>query len=266
MLTQNSAGFDRALDLMTEVGFRDVLQYDHIRKFGVNPDVDATPDEDIWDLGGQYVFPDDAGVAMTISSDSTDDDLGGSGAEGVDIIGLDANGLVKRVSAVMDGQTAVSIGVFSRVFRAVVTGTQANVGIVYIGSGTVTTGVPANKFAGILAAGIQTQMAIFTVPSNMVGLLVKWEASLQGVGTKSAVLQPYYRPSGGILAPKDNALLAQNGTTLIDRHYEIGDYLTSFTDVLLRANSASTDLVITGGFTILLKETSIPTSDPVKGF
>lgn len=258
--------YGRSFDLQREIGFRTVKRYDHIRKFGLNPDVDATPDEDIWDLGGAYVFPSDAGVAMTVSSSDANDDDGGTGAEGVDIIGLGADGTVKRVTAVMDGQTGVVIGTFSRVFRIIVTGTQTNAGIIYVGSGTVTTGVPANKFAAILAGNNQTHMAIFTIPSNMEGLLINWCASLQGVGTKSATIHPMYRCEGQLLVPKDHALLAQNGETNVVRPYTIGDYLPAFTDVLIRADSASADLVIVAGFEILLKQTTNPTSDPTKGF
>ncbi len=266
MIKQEYPGFARSLNIFSEIGFQNVLQYDHIRKFGLNPDTDASPDEDVWDLGGLYVFPDDADVAMTVSSSSTDDDDGGSGAENVSIIGLDADGLVKRVSAVMDGQIEVTIGVFSRVFRIKVMGTQINTGIIYVGSGTVTTGVPANKFAAVLAGIGQTQMAIFTVPSNMEGELVHWDGTLQGVGTKSAELSPMYREQGQLLLPKDNKHLAQNGATHTDNPYIIGDYLAPMTDVLIRANSADADLSVSAGFDIILKEITIPTSDPTKGF
>lgn len=258
--------YGRSFDLQREIGFRNVQRYDHIRKFGLNPDVDASPDEDIWDLGGSYTFPSDAGVAMTVSSSDVDDDEGDTGAEGVDIVGLDANGLIQRVSAVMNGQTGVAVGTFSRVFRIVVTGTQTNEGTIYVGSGTVTTGVPANKFAAILPGNNQTQMAIFTVPSNMEGLLIQWNGSLQGVGTKSAVLQPLYRLDGELFRPQDNELIAQNGNTFVVRPYTIGDYLPAFTDVKVRANSASADLVISAGFEILLRLITNPTSDPTKGF
>ena len=50
--------YGRSFDLLREVGFRDVLRYDHIRKFGTNPALSTSP-EDVWDQGGVYTFPSD---------------------------------------------------------------------------------------------------------------------------------------------------------------------------------------------------------------
>ena len=109
-------------------------------------------------------------------------------------------------------------------------------------------------------------MAVFTVPSNMCGQMVHWDATLQGVGTKSAVLTTKYREEGGLLLPKDNKHLAQNGATLTENDYIVGDYLAPMTDIVVSANSADADLAISAGFDIILKELTIPTSEPVKGF
>ncbi len=258
--------FNRAFDLLHEISFKDVLRYDHVRKFGTNPDVDATPDEDIWDQGGAYVSPSDTGEAMSVASSDINDANGGTGAESVIVIGLDANGLTQRITKTLNGRTAVALGTFSRVFRAFVLGSQINVGDIYVGNGTFTTGVPTNKFAKILIGNGQTQMAIFTVPSNMEGSLLEWNSSVHGVGTKSSEVTLMYRVSGGVLTVKDNILLAQNGRRYIERGYKVGDYLPAFTDVLVRANSNDADLIIHGGFTILLRELTIPSIPPVKGF
>ncbi len=266
LIKAGSDNFIRNLSLLHEISFRDVLRYDHIRKFGTNPNVDATPDEDIWDQGGLYTFPSDAGEAMSIASSDINDADGGSGAESVIVIGLTAAGLTQRITVLMNGRTEVALGTFSRILRAYVVGSQINAGDIYVGNGTFTTGVPANKFAKILIGNGQTLMAISTVPSNMEGSLTEWNCSLQDVGTKSAAITLRYRESGGVITVKDEITLAQNGRTFLEREFIPGDYLPAFTDILVRADSADASLIVHGGFTILLRELTIPSTAPTKGF
>lgn len=46
---------------------------DDEHKFGKNPDVDSAAPEDIWDGGGDYVFPTQARIHNLVSSDAVDD-------------------------------------------------------------------------------------------------------------------------------------------------------------------------------------------------
>jgi len=135
------------------------------RKFGYNSDIDTTTDpEDIWDYGGQYTFGSDSGETIRVSSNNTGD------ADSFTIQGLDENFLNKSVTLNLSGQTPVTVGTFSRVFRAFNAGsTDLNGNVYSYGTGTVTTGTPQS--ASMIRSMVkptyqQTQMAIYTVPAN----------------------------------------------------------------------------------------------------
>jgi hypothetical protein len=135
------------------------------RKFGYNSDIDTTTDpEDIWDYGGQYTFGSDSGETIRVSSNNTGD------TDSFTIQGLDENFLNKSVTLNLSGQTPVTVGTFSRVFRCFNAGsTDLNGNVYSYGVGTVTTGTPQS--ASIVRAMVkptyqQTQMAIYTVPAD----------------------------------------------------------------------------------------------------
>lgn len=266
MINASASSYLINLNLIHEISFRNALRYDYVRKFGTNPSVGIGANQDIWDQGGAYVFPSDSGEEMFIASSDTNDTEGGSGAEIVDVVGLDQHGITKRSFVLMNGQTEVSIGVFSRVFRARVVGEQPNVGDLYVGNGTFTTGVPENIFAKIVINASQTRMAIFTVPSDMMGSLVHWSGSVKGVGSKSVELALIYREPNGTFIEHDYFPLAQNTNTFLHRNLIPGEYLPPFTDVLVRADSDSVNLIVRAKFVILLKNLIDIKEPPIKGF
>ena len=147
--------------------------FDYVQKFGRIPDIDsADTNEDVWDGTGAYAGFLSANTAMTISSGSTSDDVGSTGATEVHVIGLVENSagdwVVTEEDVTLDGRSGVNLAnSYIRVFRAYVTATgtgKQNAGNIYIGSGTITTGVPANVYAQIQATVGQTLMAIYTTP------------------------------------------------------------------------------------------------------
>jgi len=137
-------------------------------KFGSNPEVGATF-ETIWNGGGNYVYP-AAATAMTVSSSSAADDVGSTGATSILIEGLDANYALTTETVTMDGQNGVpTANQYIRVFRAYIltVGTgQVNAGDIYIGTGTITNGIPATVYAKIDADAGQTEMTVYTVPAG----------------------------------------------------------------------------------------------------
>jgi len=253
-------------NLINEISFRNALRYDYVRKFGTNPDVDIGTNQDIWDQGGEYIFPSSKGEQMFIASSNVNDVEGGSGVEIVDIVGLDLHGVARRTFAIMQGQTEVSVGMFNRVFRARVVGEQTNLGDLYIGNGTFTNGIPENIFAKIVIGANQTRMAIFTVPSDMVGSLIHWSGSVKGAGSKSIELSLIYREPNGTFIEHDYFPLAQNTNTFLKRDLIPGEYLPPFTDVLVRADSSSANLIARAKFVILLKNIIDIKEPPMKGF
>lgn len=80
--------------------------YVNIAINGVNPAVGRTAFEDIWDFGGNFVFP-TAGETWEVVSDSTSDTLLGTGARTVSITGLDVNYVEQEETVNLNGTTPV---------------------------------------------------------------------------------------------------------------------------------------------------------------
>jgi len=137
-------------------------------KFGNNEDINGSL-ETIWSYGGLYVYPTSA-IQMKVSSTSANDRSDGTGARTIVVSGLNATYDEVSETIVLNGQTAVlTTNTFIRVFRSfvVTAGTGATAaGTIYIGTGTVTAGVPATVYAQIVLNENQTLMAIWTVPAG----------------------------------------------------------------------------------------------------
>ena len=123
-----------------------IAYHKHVYKFGQNVTVGDSV-ETIWAQGGLYSYPPSA-TTMTVSSSDTNDTSAGTGARTVLISGLDGDYNEISETITLNGQTPVTTtNSFIRVNRAIVLTAGsggANAGIIYVGTGTVTTGVPAN--------------------------------------------------------------------------------------------------------------------------
>lgn len=109
-----------------------------------------------------------AALATTISSGSTSDTSAGTGARTVQVTGLDANSLVVTETATMNGRTGVTLAnQYLRINDLTVltagSGTS-NAGIIYVGTGSITTGVPAVIIAGIAVGDNNYLAARYSVP------------------------------------------------------------------------------------------------------
>lgn len=137
----------------------------------------------VWSLTTIYVYPLGATV-MTLSSSSTDDDGGGTGARTVNVIGLDGDWVEVEQLLTLDGQAGVTIPTaLRRVYRIEVLtagSIGSNEGILYVGSGAIASGVPANKFAVVEVGVNQTLMTPYTVPAGKRGFITAVYASLGG--------------------------------------------------------------------------------------
>lgn len=176
-----------------------------IQKFGRTPDIDASDtNEDVWDGTGAYTGFLSAAINMTVSSTSTDDESPGTGAWGVKFFGLDENFKEVEQTLLLEGQSAVAVPTdLIREFRgyATVGGTDGvNAGDIWLGSGTVISGVPAVKYAGILAGNGQTLMAIYTIPANATGggKIVSWYGQASAVQSAFAELALQTREFDGL--------------------------------------------------------------------
>jgi hypothetical protein len=208
-------------------------------KFGSNPVVDASL-ETVWSQGGIYVYPAAASV-MKVSSSSANDDATGTGARTVLVAGLDANYNEISETVALDGQTEVlTTSSFIRVFRAfvVTAGSGATAaGDIYVGTGTVTSGVPATVYAKIPLGANQTLMAVWTVPAGYTAYMDNGTFSAAASNTNHSIKgQLCFRPFGGVMRVGAEVTLA-NGFVSFDFEYPIS--FPEKTDVESRAIALS---------------------------
>ena len=143
--------------------------YSHINKFGFSTNISIGGGSNfntIWNDGGLYDYASTPTTATVTSTDS--DDNGGV----VTIIGLDSNYNDATEDVTIGG--AAGTVLFLRVFRVILKtpgpGQTSNVGNISIIIDTA-------KRAEILIGNGQTLMAIYTVPANKTGYLLKLQAS-----------------------------------------------------------------------------------------
>lgn len=215
-------------------------------KFGFNPDVDDSL-ETVWAQGGLYSYLAAASV-LKVSSSSTNDASAGTGARTVTLDGLDANYDEISEDVTLNGQTAVNTTQeFLRINRMTVntagSGGQ-NAGVIYAGTGTVTSGVPANKYATIAIGDNQTLMALWTVPKGYTAFLTQIDitvATAQNNKYCTAVLVS--RPFGGVFQVKDKVVKSESSH---NQSYTFPLQFDEKTDLEVRAigDSASADIAI----------------------
>ena len=177
-------------------GFFNSVAQQH--KFGHNGDVGATL-ETLWGEGGIYVYP-AAATIMQVSSSDVDDDLGGSGATTISILGMDANYNEQTEDVILDGQSQVPTAkAYLRVYRMKVLTAGAslwNEGTIYIGTGAPTTGKPSTVYGLIEPFQNQTLMALYTIPTGFRGYVV--QTLFTSSVAKQVACGLYARPEGGV--------------------------------------------------------------------
>lgn len=151
-----------------------------IHKFGSNPNLSNTKDQEetIWDGEDLYTFPDDAGETLQIQSSDNND------SQEIVVMGLDENFEEKSETITLAGTTSTSLdGSWSRVFRAYNNGSTDLAGDVIIHKNDD----PSTVYAKILASNNQTLMALYTIPANYTGYLLKHHCSAQNTDSSSSI-------------------------------------------------------------------------------
>lgn len=198
-------------------------------KFGYNPEVGTDP-ETIWDGGGLYSYPTSASIMKVSSSNNLDT------STTLTIYGLNENYDAVSESITLNGQTAVNTtNQYIRSLRVIVN-TNEPQGDIYVGTGTVTSGVPANVYAKVHIGENQTLMAIWTVPRNHTAYLydVNFNTGTT-VANKFIEGRLKVKPFGEVFQTKGHITTATNS----DINYSIPLILTEKTDVELQAFASS---------------------------
>ena len=136
-----------------------------------------------------------------------------------------------------------------------------NVGVVYAGTGTVTSGVPANKYATIAAGDNQTLMALWTVPAGYTAYL--YETHVTAACTTSNKLLTatiVARPFEEVFQVKDKFGIQVDGGD-IRQVYNFPLKFTEKTDIEVRAiaDAGSANVEVSAGLDIIYIQNTIPT-------
>jgi len=233
-----------------------VAYHESVYKFGNNAVV-ANVTETIWQQGGLYSYLSAASV-LKVSSSSANDTSAGTGARTVELFGLDSDYNEINEVVTLNGQTAVnSTQSYLRINRMIVRSAGSggsNAGIIYAGTGTVTTGVPANIYATINGDGTnQTLMALWTVPAGYTGYLMQYDVSNGTTSNTPAVckLTLVARPFGEVFQSKDVKSLTTG--MHIENTLIVPVKFAEKTDIEVRAvsSSASVTFDISAAFEII---------------
>jgi len=145
-----------------------------VHVFGHNPDVD-TSEETIWPTEGLLGHPASPTI-MTLSSSSTNDAADGTGARTVHILGINGTGGYVEETVTLNGQTAVNtVNSYDAIERMTVMTAGSgvvNAGTIYVGTGTVTAGVPAVPYSAIGVGDNLSLVGHWTCPTGYTGYLV----------------------------------------------------------------------------------------------
>jgi hypothetical protein len=146
-----------------------------VHVFGYNPDVD-TEEETVWPIDGLLGHPPSPTI-MTISSTSANDTAAGTGARTVQILGVNGTGGLASEIVTLNGQTPVStVNTYDAIERMTVLTVgsgEKNAGLIYAGTGTVTSGVPAVPYSVIGTGENNSTIGHWTCPAGFAGYITK---------------------------------------------------------------------------------------------
>ena len=171
---------DTTEDFGLQVARGQVEQHTVRHIFGFNPDVDSAAEETIWTPGGLYTSSAEP-IAMTLSSTSVDDAAAGTGARTVLVLGINGDGGETSEIVTLNGQTAVTTTkTYTDIQSLTVVSAGSsgvNAGTIYIGSGTVTAGVPATIYGAMAIGDNQSLSGHIRIPLGYTGFLIKGSIS-----------------------------------------------------------------------------------------
>lgn len=217
-----------------------------LHKFGFNATVPAT-EEDIWEGSTAYSYIPVA-ESLNISCANVNDTSGGTGARTVKVIGLDGDYNEIEESLATNGQTGVATtNTFLRAYRMIITDAGSNGknwDNVHIGTGTITTGVPANSYNLITTGTNQTLMALWTVPANYTAFITGVYGST-GIANKTTEFLLYIRPFGEVFQLKQKYHIIAG---VLTRTFELPLKVEAKSDIAMRATASGGGGAISASF------------------
>lgn len=219
-------------------------------KFGFHPSVGNT-EVTISDNGSDYDALTEASV-IKVSSSNTNDTSDGTGARTVLVSGLDGDYNEIEETVTLNGQTAVNTtNSYLRIFRAKVltagTGGE-NAGDIHMGTGAVSSGVPATSIAKISTGENQTLMAVWTVPAGYTGYLYQVDFSSNIQGSVYLTARVKCREYGGVYQTKEKGTFT---TDALKFDLELPQVIPEKSDCKLTCIASANTHGVSGSFIML---------------
>lgn len=223
-----------------------------VHVWGYNPDID-TSEETVWPDGGPTPVP-GAATVMKVSSSSTADAAAGTGARTIVIQGLDANHAEISETVTLNGQTAVNTTKLflhiNYIYVATVGSGGKNAGLIYVGDGVVTLGVPATIY-GIVNTGFNASTtAFYTVPAGYTAFIYQGSISSGQSGGSTEITGYLITRDANNVARVAAVATLNNGQANYD--FSLPIRIEEKTSVEARAIGAAPNNVVTANFQLLL--------------
>lgn len=216
-----------------------------LNKFGRNADIDIGA-EDIWSQGGTWVPPTAARVHAIVSS-SADDAAAGTGAQTVEVQGLDASFAVQTETVTLNGVTPVNTaGSYHIIHRMIVK--TAGSGGYNVGTITATAATDATVTASIFPLTNQTLMAIWQVPAGKSFFMKRYYGSVNGSVAIHADLELWVKPFGETWQLKHIIGVDSEGSGIADMKFCPPMKFTEKSIIRLRATTATNNTDVSAGF------------------
>lgn len=158
-------------DPFFEISKGNIDGHERLTVRGVNPDVDTGAAENIWDLGGIFVYP-TAGEQLELSSSDAADTSAGTGAQQVELTYLDDAYIKQTETITMNGVSIVTT-VATDIFRPI------GLRVIAVGSGSENAGIITMTVVsagadriGILIGENLSQHGFYTVPAGKTAFVV----------------------------------------------------------------------------------------------
>lgn len=211
--------------------------YSIVNKFGLNPDIDNSGNEDIWGGDGFYTGWATAAQKVEVFSSSADDAAAGIGAQTVRLTGLDANYEVISETVTLNGITGVlTTQDFLRVHTAqtLTAGSNGvNVGSITFRQAVTTT----NVFLTMAAGRNQTNCSAYTIPAGYTGYLRQMSVTCSNATSVILDGNIWTRTFGSVFRSR-RPFYISNNFKLVDQIFG-GIVFTEKSDLVIRINTCS---------------------------
>lgn len=231
----------------------DWSKFYHVNKFGEHTSIGSGETEDIWDYGATaaLAWPAAAATTTIVSGEAADDgDPAGTGAQTVQVQGLDTNFDALSETVTMNGTGVVTMAnQFRRVFRAKVLASGAggtNAGAISVKHGST-------FLAQITAGNGQTLMASYTVPAGYTAYMLGYYATMnRSVVTGATDVRIWARPLSQTWQLKKIVGLAGTGVSAWNYQYQIAPSFAEKTDIRMNATATAAGTDVSAGFDLFV--------------